>query len=81
MRITVKLFSYLRQIAGTDQVSVDLSEPARIEDLLNVLGDQFNDSNFKNDQMAIMVNHKNVFLDTPLKDGDQVLLLPIMDGG
>ena len=81
MQINVKFFSYLRQITGKDQVSVDLTDNATVEDMLNTLSVKLNTPSVKNEQVAIMVNHRNVFPYTILKEGDQVLLLPIMEGG
>ncbi|MGA3086234.1 MAG: MoaD/ThiS family protein [Thermodesulfobacteriota bacterium] len=81
MIVTVKFFSFLRQIVGVDQVSVNLIDEATVADLLKSLSVTFNSLPLKTEQMAIMVNHKNVFLHTILKEGDQVLLLPIMEGG
>ena len=37
MQVTVKLFSFLGQIVGTDRLSVDLTDGASVSDLLNSL--------------------------------------------
>jgi molybdopterin converting factor small subunit len=81
MQVTVKLFSYLRQITGTYQLSVDLAEKATVADLVKSLSEKFDGLSIKDEHTSIMVNHKMVFLHTLLKEGDQVLLLPIMEGG
>ena len=81
MQVNVKFFSYLRQITGTDQLSVDLAEKATVADLLKSLNEKFDGLSIKDERTSIMVNHKNVFPHTILKEGDQVLLLPIMEGG
>jgi MoaD family protein len=81
MQVTVKFFSYLRQITGMDQISIDLADGAMVSELLNSLSEKYNSLALKNKQISIMVNHKIVFPHTILKEGDQVLLLPIMEGG
>ena len=81
MHVTVKFFSYLQPITGTDQISVDLADRAMVSELINSLSEKYNSLALKNDQISVMVNHKIVFPHTILKEGDQVLLLPIMEGG
>jgi molybdopterin converting factor small subunit len=81
MQVTVKFFSYLRQITGTDQLSVDLSDRATVADLMDSLSRKFDSPALKNDQTAVMINQKNAFPQTLLKEDDQVLLLPVMGGG
>ncbi len=81
MQVTVKFFSYLRQITGTDQISVELTEMTTVADLVKRLEEKFDGLSIKDEQTSIMVNHKIVSPHTILKEGDQVLLLPIMEGG
>ena len=81
MQVTVNFFSYLRQITGTDQLSIELAEKATVADLLKSLNEKFDGLSIKDERTSIMVNHKNVFPQTILKEGDKVLLLPIMEGG
>lgn len=81
MKVTVEFFSYFRQIVGADQLSVDLDDGAAIAGLLNSLSERFDSPALKNDRAVMMVNQKNALLETILKDGDRVLLLPILGGG
>jgi molybdopterin converting factor small subunit len=81
MRVSVKFFSFFRQIAGIDQLSLDLQEGADLAELLNVLSKKFDSPSFKDEQVTMMVNHKNAFPGTILRDGDNVLLLPLLGGG
>jgi MoaD family protein len=81
MEVKVKLFSYLRQVAGTDQVSVRLDEGARVADLLDALDRRFDNHTVAESAASIMIDHRNAEPETLLKDGDEVLLLPIIGGG
>jgi MoaD family protein len=81
MKVTVKFFSHFRQMVGTDQLSVDLDGGVTIASLLNSLSERFDNPALKNDRAVLLVNQKNAFPETILKDGDSVLLLPILGGG
>ena len=81
MKVTVKFFSFFRHIAGVDQLSVDLPEGASLAELLNALSEKLGSPSFTNEQVTMMVNHKNAFPGTILMEGDNVLLLPILGGG
>ena len=82
MQVTVKFFSFFRPIAGTDQLSIDLPDGATLARLMTCLTERFNAPIFSSNEGTIMmVNRKNAFPDTVLKEGDDVLLLPVLGGG
>ncbi|MBN1663054.1 MAG: MoaD/ThiS family protein [Deltaproteobacteria bacterium] len=83
MQISAKLFSMFRHYAGVDQVTIDLESGATVTDLLDALAGRFNNPAFKNDetQLMLMINNENAPLQTVLKEGDVVHLLPILGGG
>lgn len=81
MQVSVKLFSFFRQYAGVDQVSVDLTEGASVADLLSELSERFQNSAFKEQKTLLMVNNENALPQRILKEGDAIHLLPILGGG
>jgi molybdopterin synthase catalytic subunit len=81
MQVTVKLFSFLGQIAGTDRLTVDLLEGATVSDLLSSLSIQFGNKLLQNGQIVVLINKKQAFFESILNDNDQVLLLPVLGGG
>jgi MoaD family protein len=81
MKVTVKLFAHLRSIAGTDQLRVDLDEGATVAELLDHLGRTIDSPALTDNSTSVMVDQKNAERETVLKDGDEVLLLPIIGGG
>jgi molybdopterin synthase sulfur carrier subunit len=81
MEVTVKLFAHLRNIAGTDQLRVDLDEGATVSDLLDHLSKTIDSPALRDNSASVMIDHKNAERDTILRDGDEVLLLPIIGGG
>lgn len=81
--VRVKLLSYLGREVGVNETEV---EAASVADLLSVLSRRFGapfDRRVKH--CKVIVNGENVaFLKataTPLKDGDEVALLPPLAGG
>jgi molybdopterin converting factor small subunit len=81
MQVTVKLFSFLGQIAGRDRLSVALTEGASVSDLLSSLRDQFDNQLLRNEQIVVLINQKQSSLQSILNENDQVLLLPVLGGG
>jgi molybdopterin converting factor subunit 1 len=80
--ITVKLFAMLKEKAGTTEV-VLAEGPATVQDLLSVMGNRFPSLRdlLSCDRILVAVNQEFVRPDTPLKDGDEVALMPPFSGG
>ncbi|MDH5761351.1 MAG: MoaD/ThiS family protein [Nitrospinota bacterium] len=81
--ITVKYFANLKQMAGKDEDQFDISEGTTLEQLSDLirqsvpqLGDMVREK-----KVMISVNYDVVPLDTVVKDGDEIALLPPFSGG
>ena len=74
MEVKVRLFAGLRQRAGSDHVSVELSEPATVADLLAAL-------DLPPRSCVVAVNREYVPGDRPIAPGDEVALIPPVSGG
>lgn len=81
MKVHVKLFSFFQQYASVDEVTVEISDGATVNDLLAVLGKKFNQSAFTDQKTLLMINKVNALPQTVLREGDTVHLLPILGGG
>lgn len=95
MRVTINTIYHLKEILGARTVGVDLPEGTKVRGLLSGMietwGDKLSIHLFKPESdillphIRLMVNGQTVeFLngmDTVLKDGDEVLLLPLAAGG
>lgn len=79
--MTVKLSAHLRTIAGTDQLRVALDEGATVSELLDPLNKTIDSPALKDNSASVMVDQKNAEQETVLRDGNEVLLLPIIGGG
>jgi molybdopterin synthase catalytic subunit len=81
MQVTVKLFSYYRQVAGTDRLRLDLVEGTTVADLLDTLSRKLDSPGLNDHSASVLLNQQNAGPETCLKEGDEVLLLPIVGGG
>jgi molybdopterin synthase catalytic subunit/molybdopterin converting factor small subunit len=76
MRVAVRLFAALRELAGARETALELDDGASVDDVWPALG--------LGDEPAGLVyavNHAYVERGTPLADGDEVALIPPVSGG
>ncbi len=81
--VTVKYFASLRQIAGKEEEPFDLNGETTLEQLADIIAatqPQIG-AMVKEKKVAISVNHDIVPLETLVRDGDEIALLPPFSGG
>ena len=95
MRITIHTILTLKKFIGARQLDVELGEGASVDDLLLLMkkkwGEALSSHLFDPEtgrlipHVRVMVNGRQIeFLngvETPLHEGDEVLLLPLVAGG
>jgi molybdopterin synthase sulfur carrier subunit len=93
MKVKVKFFALLREAAGIKELEEELEEGATVRGLLKRLGDKlpkrFRELIFEGQDVSknviILVNRRGIKeldgLETKLRDGDEVALLPPVSGG
>lgn len=81
MTTRVLLFAALADAVGESAVSVELPEQATVGDALDALGERFPDVAAVRDRLATAVNMAYVRADHPLKNGDELALIPPVSGG
>jgi MoaD family protein len=89
VNVEILLFGQLRELAAARQVTFVMSDGARLADLIKYLGEEYGDafrcelSNMR--RLQILINGQRHTLlggmETPLNDGDTVVLLPPIFGG
>ncbi len=83
MRLSVRLFASLRDLAGTDSLEVEVPEGTRVCDLASEMGRRFPALKeiLETRKVFISVNQDMAGKEDVLNDGDEVGFLPPFSGG
>ena len=81
MRVTVRLFARLRDIAGAAELARDLAPGATIGDLWRQLAGEFPELAGYERSISSAVNADYARMDHVVGDGDEVAFLPPVSGG
>jgi molybdopterin converting factor subunit 1 len=81
MTIRTLLFASYRDLAGTDEIEVELPAGATAHDLIALLRESGGEWQRLPTAPAIAVNLEYAPLSTRLQDGDEVALIPPVSGG
>ena len=81
MRVTVRLFARLRDIAGSAELSREISADASVGSVWRSLVAEFPDLAAYQKSMSSAVNADYARMDDAVHDGDDVAFLPPVSGG
>ena len=81
MRVTVRLFARLRDIAGAGDLECDVPEGATPATIWARLASEHPDFDGYRDSVSTAVNAEYSRMSHPLVDGDEVAFLPPVSGG
>ncbi len=81
MNITVKFFAVCHEMFGRREEQMELPDGAIVMDILKRLSLEKSEFSEYYDVMQISVNWEYANANTPLKDGDEVALIPPVTGG
>jgi molybdopterin converting factor subunit 1 len=81
MRVTVRLFARLRDIAGAGEMTRDITAGATIGSLWRELAGEFPELGRYERSISSAVNADYARMDCVLRDGDEVAFLPPVSGG
>jgi molybdopterin converting factor subunit 1 len=81
MRVTVRLFARLRDIAGTPELAREVAPGATIGSVWRQLVGDFPEFARYEQLISSAVNADYARMDRPLSDGDEVAFLPPVSGG
>jgi len=81
MKVKVLFFANARDLAGTGEVEMELAEGADTQGLRSALVEQFEDLQDIAESITLAVNQEYTYDTVPLKDGDEVALIPPISGG
>lgn len=81
MRVTVRLFARLRDIAGAPELTRELPDGSTARVLWNMLAREFAELDNYQDAVSTAVNAEHTKMDQVLAEGDEVAFLPPVSGG
>jgi molybdopterin converting factor subunit 1 len=81
MRVTVKLFARLREIAGSDTIERDIEGSATVADVWRSLSRDWPALTAFDSTVSGAVNAEYARMTRAVNDGDEVAFLPPVSGG
>lgn len=81
MRVTVRLFARLRDVAGASDLARELPEEATADALWNLLAAEHPELAAYRGAVSVAVNAEYARMDARIADGDEVAFLPPVSGG
>jgi len=81
MRVTVRLFARLRDIAGAAELTRDVAQGATIRSVWRQLAGEYPELVQYERSISSAVNADYARMDQVLSDGDEVAFLPPVSGG
>lgn len=90
MRVRTLYFARLRELTGRDQEELEVPEGATCLDVVRSIADRygealrrylFDESGALRRSLAIALNGERVSPETPLREGDTVVVIPPISGG
>lgn len=77
----MRLFAMYREIAGRSEMTLSVAENGTLEDLLHGLLKRFPRLAGHRETMLLAVNHEFADPSDPLREGDEVAIMPPVSGG
>ena len=81
MRVTVRLFARLRDIAGSGDLSREAASGATVADVWRALVAEFPEMARYESSMSSAVNADYARMTAKISDGDEIAFLPPVSGG
>ena len=81
MRVTVRLFARLRDLAGSGELVRDVATPATVETVWRALVEEMPMLRDYERTMSVAVNADYAKMSAKVHDGDEVAFLPPVSGG
>lgn len=81
MKIKVLLFAHLKEIAGSGEVPLDLTDGSKGADVLRKLEEEYPEVGLHKKYLKLSMNGEYITPDDELVDGAEVAVFPPVSGG
>ena len=81
MRVTIRLFARLRDLAGSGELVRDVPHPATVQTVWRALISEMPALSEYERTMSVAVNADYSRMSSPVSEGDEVAFLPPVSGG
>ena len=81
MFVTVRLFARLRELAGQDELRVEVADGSTAQDVWNGLAATYPPLADYTTAISVAVNEDYARLTASVRDGDEIAFLPPVSGG
>jgi molybdopterin converting factor small subunit len=71
--VEIKFIGFIAEKMGAQGVNVSLKQPMKLKDMLEV--------ELSKDRAIVLINQKRATLDSIIKNGDKVMIMPVVSGG
>ena len=71
--VEVKYIGYIAEKMGTREMKISLKQPVKLKDIVEV--------DLSKDRAIVLINQKRGTLDSLIKNGDKVMIMPVVSGG
>jgi len=71
--VEIKFIGFIAEKIGAREMKVSLKQPAKLKDIVEV--------ELPKDRSIVLINQKRATLDSLIKNGDKVMIMPVVSGG
>lgn len=71
--VEIKFIGFIAEKMGTRELEISLKQPMKLKDLIEV--------ELSKDRSIVLINLKRGTFDTLIKNGDSVIIMPVVSGG
>jgi molybdopterin converting factor small subunit len=71
--VEIKFIGYIAEKMGTREMKVSLKQPVKLKDIVEV--------ELSKDRAIVLINQNRGTLDSLIKNGDKIMIMPVVSGG
>ncbi len=73
--VKLRFLGYIAEKMGTREINIEISMPIKLSELLETI------KGINMERAVVIVNNKAATPDTPIKNKDEIVIMPVIGGG